>query len=164
MAEKQQFLPTLLDRLLDDEPKKRHESIEASFYDARTLRRMVQRDLIELLNCVNIERELCPVKHSDIAQSVMNYGISPVSGSPVNRHNWRELEQSVRDAILRFEPRIIPQSLIVRDLNNEKGQPYKNGKMLFEIRGLIYWKPYPLDLCMSGAYDREREGIEVTPV
>ncbi|WP_416382218.1 type VI secretion system baseplate subunit TssE [Lelliottia sp. JS-SCA-14] len=164
MVDKRQFLPTLLDRLLDDEPKKQHEAADKSFHDGRTLRRLVQRDLTAVLNCVNIERELCPVRHQDIAQTVLNYGISPLAGSPENRNNGRELEQILREAILRFEPRIIPQSLIVKGLNSEKDRPFKHGKMLFEIRGLIYWEPYPLDLCLSGEYDNEREGIEFTAV
>lgn len=164
MAEKHQYLPTLLDRLLDDEPKKQHEAADNVFHDGRRLRRLVQEDLTALLNCVNIERELCPVRHNEIAQTVVNYGISPLAGAPANQNNGRELERILRDAILRFEPRIIPQSLIVRGINNENEKPLRQGKMLLEIRGLIYWEPYPLDLCMSGEYDSEREGIELKAI
>jgi type VI secretion system protein ImpF len=32
--------------------------------------------------------------------------------------------------------------------------------MLFEIRGMIYWEPHPIDLSLKGNYDRECERIE----
>lgn len=161
MSDKQQFLPTLLDRLLDEEPKKQIEAFDKTFYDARTYRRLVQRDLVTLLNCTNMQRELCPVKHSDVAKTVVNYGISPLIGSPGGMHNWRIVENNLRDAILRFEPRIIPDSLAVHVLHSQDN-PLRNGKMMFEIRGYLYWQPHPLDLCINGQYDSETEGVELS--
>ncbi|WP_330982211.1 MULTISPECIES: type VI secretion system baseplate subunit TssE [Enterobacterales] len=163
MNEKQQYLPTLLNRLLDDEPKKQHEAFDSAFYDARTLRRLVQRDLATLLNCNNIERELDPVRHCHIAGTVVNYGITPLPGLPVALNNWQAMEKNIRDAILRFEPRIIPQSLIVQILQ-EKDKSFRSTHMVFEIRGLIYWEPHPVDLCLNGSYDRECERIEFSGV
>lgn len=122
MSEKQQYLPTLLDRLLDEEPKKQLEAFDKTFYDGRTYRRLVQRDLVALLNCTNMQRELCPVKHSDVARTVLNYGISPLIGSPGSVHNWRIVENNLRDSILRFEPRIISDSLVVQVLHSQKNR------------------------------------------
>ncbi|MEW5558856.1 GPW/gp25 family protein [Enterobacter asburiae] len=163
MNSKQQYLPTLLDRLLDDEPKKQQEAFDKAFYDARTLRRLVQRDLASLLNCNNIDRELDPVKHCHVANTVVNFGITPLPGMPVNLNNWRQMEKNIRDAILRFEPRIIPESLLVHILH-EKDKSFSSTNMLFEVRGLIYWEPHPIDLCLNGSYDRECERIELSGV
>lgn len=33
--------------------------------------------------------------------------------------------------------------------------------MMFEIRGHLYWQPHPLELCVNGQYDSERDGIEL---
>jgi type VI secretion system protein ImpF len=159
MNQKQQYLPTLLDRLLDDEPKKLQEAFDNTFYDARTLRRLVQRDLATLLNCNNISRELDPVAHCQVTKAVINYGITPLPGLPVTLNNWREMEKNVRDAILRFEPRIMPESLVIHVLQ-DKDKSFRSTNMLFEIRALIYWEPHPIDLCLKGNYDRECERIE----
>ena len=161
MESKQQYLPTLLDRLLDDEPKKQQEAFDKTFFDGRTLRRLVQRDLMSVLNCTNIDRELIPGRHQHVARAVVNYGVAPLMGMPVSLNNWQAVEKNIRDAILRFEPRIIPESLIIRTLR-EPGQPQRGATLNFEIRGLIYWEPHPLDLCMNGSYDSERESIELT--
>ncbi|PVZ83015.1 type VI secretion system baseplate subunit TssE [Serratia sp. S1B] len=161
MEIKQQFLPTLLDRLLDDEPKKPHEAFDSTFFNGKTLRRLVQRDLMAVLNCTNIDRELIPGRHQHVAKAVVNYGISPLMGMPSNMNNWHTFEKNIRDAILHFEPRIMPESLIVRALR-EKDQLQRGAMLSFEIRGLIYWEPYPLDLCINGHYDSERESIELT--
>lgn len=161
MTIKQQYLPTLLDRLVDDEPRKEREAFDKTFCDSKTYRRLVQRDLEALLNCTNLERELSPVRHADVMQTVLNYGLSPLAGALNNIPGWRQMEKNIRDAILRFEPRIIPQSLSVQALQG-KGHAPQYGRMLFEIRGLLYWEPQPVDLCMKGVYDSECDGIELT--
>ena len=160
MESKQQYLPTLLDRLLDDEPKKQQEAYDSTFYDSRTMRRLVQRDLMAVLNCTNIDRELTPGRHQHVVRTVVNYGVSPLMGSSVSLNNWQAIEKNIREAILRFEPRIIPESLIIRNLREPK-QSQRGATMNFEIRGLIYWEPHPLDLYMNGSYDSERESIEL---
>lgn len=161
MNSKQQYLPTLLDRLVDDEPKKQHEAFDHTFYDARTLRRLVQRDLAAILNCSNIDRELDSIRHGLVAKTVANYGITPLPGTPVAQNSWRIMEKNIRDAILRFEPRIIPESLMIHCLQG-KDKSFRSTQMLFEIRGLIYWEPHPIDLCLNGSYDRECERIELS--
>lgn len=159
MHKKQQYLPTLLDRLLDDEPKKQQEAFDFAFHDARDLRRLVQRDLATLLNCNNINRELDPLEHHHVAKTVVNYGITPLPGQPVALNNWREMEKNIRDSILCFEPRIVPESLLVHVLQG-KDNSFNSTNMLFEIRAMIYWEPHPIDLCLKGSYDRECERIE----
>ena len=163
MDKKQQYLPALLDRLLDDEPKKRHEAYDSSFYDFRTLRRLVLRDLAAILNCANNERELDPQCHQYVAKTVVNYGIAPLMGLAANQHNWRSMEKNIRDAILRFEPRIIPESLIVR-LITDKENSFRSSKVLFEVRGLVYWDPSPFELAVNGVYDSDQANIELNAV
>lgn len=80
MEKKKQFLPALLERLLDDEPKKHIEPHDKFFYDSRTMRKLVQRNISEILNNANIEDRLDPQRHKWVATSVLNYGISPWSG------------------------------------------------------------------------------------
>ncbi|HDM8325877.1 TPA: type VI secretion system baseplate subunit TssE, partial [Yersinia enterocolitica] len=80
MEKKRQFLPTLLERLLDDEPKKLLEPHDKFFYDSRTMRKLVQRNIAEILNNANIDDRLDEQRHKWVAKSVLNYGISPLVG------------------------------------------------------------------------------------
>lgn len=156
MEKKKQFLPTLLERLLDDEPKKHIEPYDKFFYDSRTMRRLVQRNISEILNNANIDDRLDPQRHKLVATSVLNYGISPLVGLHATPHNWTTIERIIREAIIRFEPRIIAESLVVSQQLQSR-----NGIVQFEIRGLIEWDPQPIDLCINGAYDVETSQAEL---
>ncbi|EPT7031706.1 type VI secretion system baseplate subunit TssE [Cronobacter malonaticus] len=153
MERKKQFAPTLLDRLLDDEPKARHEVYDASFTNARRYRQQVLRDIDVLLNNTNIEALIDPVRHPAVINSVINHGLAPLSGKYATPQSWSAVEQAIRNALLRFEPRIIPASLVVRP----KRQSTPGTTLLFEIAALLYWQPEPVGLVVSGSYDTETE-------
>lgn len=160
MEKKRQFLPTLLERLQDDEPKKSIERYDEFFFDSRKMRSIVQKDIATMLNSTNIEDSLDEDRHNLVAESVVNYGVSALVGSFSNQYRWHSIEKNIRVAILRFETRIIPESLMVRSLLSEE-HPTKNGMILFEIRGLIDWYPHPIDLCFHGRYDVETSYAEL---
>ncbi|MBV4367398.1 type VI secretion system baseplate subunit TssE [Erwinia phyllosphaerae] len=151
---KQGFTPTLLERLLDYEPKKQHESYDAVYIDARQMRALVQKDIACLLNSANLEELLDEDKHGLVMASVINYGVAPLVGKYSHHHNWSIIEKNIRNALLRFEPRIIPETLLVRPWP-DKEHAGKNSQILFEIRGLIRWQPHPIDLSLNGSYDAE---------
>ncbi|MTD28158.1 type VI secretion system baseplate subunit TssE [Erwinia sorbitola] len=160
MERKRQFLPTLLERLQDDEPKQSRESYDAFFFDSRMMRSIIQKDLATMLNNTNIEESLDENKHQQVAESVVNYGVRALVGNHASQHKWHAIEMNIRTAILRFESRIIPESLVVRSLLSED-HPSRNGMILFEIRGLIDWSPHPIDLCFHGHYDIETSHTEL---
>ncbi|MCT4710208.1 GPW/gp25 family protein [Enterobacteriaceae bacterium H11S18] len=158
---KQQFLPTLFDRLLDDEPKNQKEAADKYFFSSREMRKIVQRDIIAILNNSNIEAQLHQARHQQVMESVLNYGIATMPGTYVDAGKWAGIEKVIRNAIVRFEPRVIPESLVVRPLRGKEA-PSRHGTILFEIRGLIWWSPAPVDLCFSGAYDSEMEQVSLS--
>ncbi|MEA1064090.1 type VI secretion system baseplate subunit TssE [Apirhabdus apintestini] len=158
MERKHQYLPTLLDRLQDDEPKSKYDRDRP--IDIKGMRSLVQRDLANLLNHTNIEDALDEQRYKVTLASVVNYGVPALIGSHENRHSWNIIEKTIRTAILRFEPRIIPETLLVRSLQ-EKEHLTRHALIIFEIRGLIYWNPKPIDLCMNGRYDIESEKVEL---
>ncbi len=160
MEKRRRWPPTLLERLLDEEPKKRQESYDAFFFTAGDLRAVVQKDIGCLLNNSNIEEQLDENRYPKVIESVINYGVSPLVGQYASHYNWMLIEKNIRNALLRFEPRIIPESLLVRPLT-AKDPPGKNGRVLFEIRGLIDWQPAPVDLCINGAYDAETAKVDL---
>lgn len=153
MERKQSFSPTLLERLLDDEPKKKRESYDACYVSAKELRAIVQKDIACLLNSTNLEEQLDEARHGALMGSVFNYGVAPLTGKYAGHHSWHIIEKNIRNALLRFEPRIIPETLLVRPVTEKAAG--QNGLVLFEIGGLINWQPQPVDLSLKGAYDAE---------
>ncbi|WP_312242465.1 type VI secretion system baseplate subunit TssE [Pantoea sp.] len=158
METKRQFSPTLLDRLLDEQPKAQREVFDQFFINANQMRAIVLRDVLAILNTTNIEDRLEADRHYDVAGSVINYGVRAVTGTHPTQHDWRTTEKNFREAILRFEPRIIPESLRVA-LPDTQDRSFKNGMLLFEVYGLIYWDPYPIDLAAKFLHDRENDKV-----
>lgn len=152
------YLPTLLERLQDDEPKIPHD--RARPVDVKTIRQLVQKDIADLINHTNIEDTLNEQRYKAVTESVLNYGIPALIGRHENRNNWQVIEQAIRKSIIRFEPRIIPETLLVRSLQ-ENEQMTRHAVIAFEIRGLIDWQPCPVDLCMNGRYDMESEKVSL---
>lgn len=157
-GQKGRYFPTLLDRLQDDEPKSPHDRVRP--VDLRTMRQYVQRDIADLMNHTNIEDTLDRERYESVIGSVLNYGVPALIGSQVNHHNWNIIEKTIRETILRFEPRIIPETLLIRS-RQQSDTLARYSTITFEIRGLIYWYPQPADLCINGSYDFESEKVEL---
>lgn len=152
------YPPTLLERLQDEEPKSAHDRLKP--VDTKVMRSIVQKDITDLINHSNMEEKLHENRHAYVRDSVLNFGISALIGSQENRQNWSVIEQKIRKAILCFEPRIIPETLVIRSLQNSDTIA-RYAIINIEIRGLIYWHPRPIDLCMSGRYDFESEKVDL---
>jgi type VI secretion system protein ImpF len=154
MERKRVFLPTLLQRLMDDEPKVHHERHDKFNFDPALMRKLVQQHVAEILNTTNLERQFAHVRYQHSAASVINYGIAPLAGIYSTPYHWAEIEKTIRSALIRFEPRLISESIIVNQLANKR-EATQYGIVHFEIRGLIKWQPHPLDLCVAVDYDTE---------
>ncbi|HLX01405.1 MAG TPA: type VI secretion system baseplate subunit TssE [Trinickia sp.] len=158
---KQAYLPSLLDRLIDDAPQKLSERPDAYAPDHEGMRRIVQRDLSLLLNTINLEDEIDMSSHSAAAASVVNYGIPALTGSYLTDRNWESIEKLIRLAITRFEPRLIPESLWIRPINSN--EPMRYNKLTFEIHGLMQWSPYPLEFRIQSMLDVEMNKVTLAP-
>lgn len=152
------YPPTLLERLQDDEPKSSHDSYQPA--NMKQIRSIVQKNIIDIINNANIEDRLNEHRHKHVIDSVLNYGVSALIGSHENRQNWNILEKKIRKSILFFEPRIIPETLLIRSLQQYDSLS-RYAIIMIEIRGLIYWDPRPIDICMNGRYDFESEKVEL---
>lgn len=154
--------PALLDRLLDDEPDKLVESAAARVLTKQQLRQAVLRDLTWLLNCVRppgIDNEREPYA----AASVLNYGLPALSGVQASTLDVATLEQNVRQAILLFEPRILPDTLRVRALESISMLDTHN-QIALEITGLLWSQPVPLEILIRTELDLETGQVDVRDV
>lgn len=146
--------PALLDRLCDDEPEKLQETLEHSVVSKGRLKRTVLRDLVWLMNttCFNTDGQL--TNYPEIRRSVINYGIPVLSGKNFSGLDWRDLERSIHEAILIFEPRILPDTLKVRAMLPADLMGHHN-LLQFELRGELWSMPFPIELLIRSELDLE---------
>jgi type VI secretion system protein ImpF len=131
------------------------------------MRTLIQRNITDIFNTANtantanMEDGLDKVRHGSIAVSVVNFGISPLVGGYATLRSWGALEYMIREAIIRFEPRLIADSIIITLLGDMQS-PVCNGIIQFEIRALVKWDPQPFDLFLGARYDIETDSAGVT--
>ncbi len=154
----EQLQPSLLDRLIDKEPNKRRENYDKRVITPRRLRRLVLRDLTWLLNTTHLAATEALQAHPEVTRSVLNFGVGEFAGQLVSSMDSTRLEQGLRQAIIDFEPRILPQSLCIRTIREPVQESHN--RLVFEIEGLLWAQPAPSHLLLRTEIDLD-EG-EVT--
>ena len=153
--------PALLDRLTDDAPETTRESRDKRVIHLQRLRECVLRDLAWLLNTGNLE-SVVELEHlPEIRDSVLNYGIPEIAGGTVSNLDAAGMERALREAIARFEPRILKKSLRVRVVFDEN-EPMSHNAVTFIIQGELYADPAPLRLSMKTEVDLETGAVSLT--
>lgn len=149
-----QFLPTLFDRLCDDAPHQHKESSRDYAPTRSQLRKIVQRDLTFLLNTINQADLLHPERHREVLSSTVNYGVPALAGSYLSDRKWSVMETIIRNAILNYEPRLLPDTVVIRPLMKDDSKANYN-VLLFEIQGTLYMEPYPVEFTVQSSVDLE---------
>lgn len=145
--------PALLDRLCDDARTHAAEAVDQRVMSKQQLRAAVLRDLSWLLNSVQPLSALAE-RYPVAVDSVLNYGLPPISGQLASRIDVSHLERNIRQAIVRFEPRILADTLQVRALEFDNVLETHN-VIEFEIRGFLWAQPVPLELLLRTQLDLE---------
>ena len=151
--------PALLDRLTDDRPEDRKEAESHRVMSKSQLREAVLRDLGALFNSVQPLGESAE-PYPMLADSVLNFGLPPLSGQLASKLDVSILEATIRQAILRFEPRILPDTLQVRAQESVTVLDTHN-VIEFEIRGHLWSQPVPLEILLRTQLDLEAGQVEV---
>lgn len=155
-----QLLPTLFDRLRDEAPSRREEQPAEYTVTPSQMRDIVQRDLAFLLNTTNAEDLIDRERHGDAASSTVNFGVPPLAGSYLSERRWADIERIIRRAITDYEPRLLPETVIVRPLMKE-GASEDYNVLLFEIQAMINLRPYPLEFTVQSSVDLETNRMSV---
>ena len=156
------ILPCLLDRLTDgaetivNAPAGRNdvrteESTRAAGSGATeaggiTLPVYVQSFKRDLAMLLNTKSHLATEELAEFAEaecSVINYGMRDPAGRAASRQDILDIERQIREAILRFEPRLTPGSLQVRALSAEEVSSTASNTVGFEIVGTLWASPMP---------------------
>jgi type VI secretion system protein ImpF len=151
--------PALLDRLTDHAPQSQVESDDARTMNKSQIRDAILRDLGWLLNAVQPLGRQADA-HPQAAASVLNFGLPAMSGQMASRVDVSLLERTLRQAIVRFEPRVMEDSLVVRALESDSVLDTHN-VIEFEIRGFMWAQPVPLELLLRTQLDLEAGQVEV---
>ena len=146
--------PSLLDRLIDDEPDKKTEAVERRVLSFSRLRESVLRDLNWLFNASQALSSDEQEKYPDVAASTVNFGLPAFSGSTASSLDMAAMEKQLREAILNFEPRLLPDSVHVsaREQNEQEGQ---HNLLSFDIDCKLWAQPAPLAMLLHTDVDLE---------
>lgn len=156
---REKLQPSLLDRLTDDEPSKQVESASSQVISERAFKEAVIRDLAWLLNTVALDVTEDLEAYPEVQHSVLNYGMPDLTGQAAYSIDVRELEKTVREAILEFEPRVIRDNLNVKVRLNR--QDMSHNALSFDIRGAVFGQPAPFQVILRSKLDLESGEFQV---
>jgi type VI secretion system protein ImpF len=132
------IVPSVLDRLLDDEPGQTRESLPYRTDDVRGLKRAVARDLETLLNTRQEALEEIPESFEEVRRSLLTYGLPDFSASSLlSPRDRARIRRALEDAIAAFEPRLERVRITL-----EESQPTERA-MRFKVEGWLRIDPAP---------------------
>ena len=152
----QPLLPSVFDRLLDDEPDNSRETAASRRQILRELKLSVSRDLENLLNTRQRWGEW-PETLTELEQSLVNYGIPDFTGVNMSIASERErLRGIIQRVIEQFEPRF--QSVKVKLLENAESF---DRTLRFRIDGLLAVDPAPEPVVFDSQLEPATSTFEV---
>ena len=138
VREDQPLVPSVLDRLLDDQPGNRSEAPKSRHQVLRELKLSVQRDLQNLLN-TRWRSDPWPADLDELDLSLVSYGIPDFSGIQMGAPSERErLRMIVEQAIRKFEPRFKTVRVTLSDHKDATDRMLR-----FKIDAMLYAEPAP---------------------
>ncbi|MBK7982259.1 MAG: type VI secretion system baseplate subunit TssE [Candidatus Competibacteraceae bacterium] len=159
LTPKERLQPSLLDRLTDEEPDRQQESRDKRVLSMGRLRECVLRDLAWLLNSTRLTGAELDARYPFAARSVLNYGLPALAGATARNLEISDLEQSLRQAIIDFEPRILRHTLRVHaELTEER---MSHNALTFEVEGDLWAQPVPLQLYLKTEIDLESGQVKI---
>ena len=133
------ILPSLLDRLLDNEPgERRHEPLHSRFQNLRQLKQAVARDLEALLNARQETLEELPSELAEVRRSLLIYGLPDFTAfNPMSDNDRYQIRRALEQAIATFEPRLMHVRVAL--------QPWRDHEraLRFRVEALLRVDPAP---------------------
>ena len=152
----QPLVPSVLDRLIDEEPTATREPPKSRGQVLRDLKQHIRRDLENLLNT----RQRCkswPENLSELEVSLVNYGIPDLTGASLGSAAGREEFRQVFEAIVRlFEPRFA--KVTVEMLSNT--EPLDR-MLRFRINAMLHAEPAPEPIVFDSALQPATGNVEI---
>jgi type VI secretion system protein ImpF len=152
----QPLIPSVLDRLLDDNPGAKSEPPQSRNQVLREMKQSVRRDLENLLN-TRWRSTGWPEDLDELELSLANYGIPDVTGADLAAARDRErfcrtLERVIRHFELRFK-RVTVERLENTDPTDRT--------LRFRIDALLHAEPAPEPVVFDSAMEPSTGSVEV---
>jgi type VI secretion system protein ImpF len=146
--ESQLVTPSVLDRLLDDDPAATREAPRGRNQLLRDLKQAVRRDLENLLNTRHSYLSWAPAL-KELDRSLLNYGLADLTGSgPASARECEEFCRTLQGVLRRSEPRF--KDVTVRLLGN--AAPLDR-TLRFRIDALLRVDPAPEPIVFDSMLD-----------
>jgi type VI secretion system protein ImpF len=152
----QPLLPSVLDRLLDDEPGVKREPPPRRHQVLRELKLSVRRDLENLLNT----RRRClpwPANLKELERSLVNYGLPDFTGVSLASSKSREQFRQVIETVVReWEPRFQSVRVILLDVAEPLDRTLR-----FRIDAMLHADPAPEPVVFDSALEPGTGAFEI---
>ena len=158
-ASKNRLRPSLLDRLTDRHPERRRETTDEVGVNEAQLREQVRRDLSWLFNTTQFTAGTDLTPYPQVQSSILNYGIVDLTGQLLSSIRPEQLENAVREALLKYEPRLLPESLQIAVTLGKN--PFGMAALVVEVRADLHSEPLPLTLHVRTEIDVETGRVSV---
>lgn len=138
MNKKKHIRPSILDRLLDDDPQSNVEPMENQHQRLQELRSSVRRDLENLLN--TRYRIIKPAdEYREVESSLLNYGLPDLATVNISDlEKRREFTHTLERIIKHYEPRFKDVKIQYQDNKDQTDRTLK-----FRIDATLYADPAP---------------------
>lgn len=143
----QPLLRPLLDRLTDNKRAVEVEGVDRQIVSRKELRQAVIRDLASLLDTTRLGVSVDLGAWPEVERSVLNFGLPSFTGETASSLNVQELEKAIREAVLRFEPRILARTLQVEAESTDNMLDWHN-VVRVRISAQVWAQPVPLEILL----------------
>jgi type VI secretion system protein ImpF len=128
---------SILDRLLDSEPKVRSEAMLTSAQSLRIMKAAVRRDLEWLMNTRRTIQNV-PEHCVEVRKSVFHYGLPDTTAMGLfSGDDQNVLLQAIETTISNFEPRLLRPRIVLKPVTSS------NRIVHFVIEGTLWVDPAP---------------------
>ncbi len=129
---------SVLDRLLDFEPRQAGDTTLSWSESVTRLRNSVRRDLEWLLNTRRIS-EPAPDDFPEVQASVYHFGLPDITSlNRDSKETSETLRRQIEECVRLFEPRLNTVQVIIRDVGRDSHQ-----RLHFSIQALLEMEPNP---------------------
>jgi type VI secretion system protein ImpF len=152
----QPLLPSVLDRLVDDDPTSQKEAPRSQTQLLRDLKQSVRRDLENLLNT---RRRIvgAPAGLADLERSLVTYGVPDITGLDLASAGRRaEFTRGIEEVIRKYEPRFTSVRVQLLDNTDQTDRTLR-----FRIDALLRAEPAPEPVVFDTSLEPATGTIEV---
>lgn len=159
--------PSVLDKLIGDLSRVRSDGSRDLLpcfvprldrFNEDELRSCVRRDIEWLLNVVHFEAAVNLDDYPEIATSVLNHGLPELIGRSIDRPALARRSEEISNAVLAYEPRLIPGSI---EVLLDEGEVGFENRLRFVIHGHLMNSVDDGFIALYTAIDLDTGNVEI---